>query len=223
MNDAIEAVKTSSGVQDLITRLRDEGVQAGRQEAEKLLARARQQAADIVDRAQAEADSLLQRAEAEIARDKSAALEALQLAARDTSLDLRSRLISGFERYVKRLVSAATMEEEVVKCLVLVLAGHAADEFIKDKALQIRVSHALFADSQEQDQVDERARQTVLEISSEMLRQGVELVSDRDVKGGARVQVVGENLELDLSDEAISAMILSHLLPRFRAILAGEE
>ena len=44
-----------------------------------------------------------------------------------------------------------------------------------------------------------------------------------DVHGGARVQVVGDDLEIDLSDEAVSALILRHLLPRFRAILEGVE
>ena len=126
---------------------------------------------------------------------------------------------------MKRLVSSATIEKEVVKCIVLVLAGRAVEEFIKDKDLQIRVSDALFgsegksADKEEK----QRARETVLGITSEMLREGIELIPATDVSGGARVQVVGENLEIDLSDEAISAQILKYLLPRFRAILEGVE
>ena len=46
-----EQTPTSSGVQDLISRIRDEGVQAGKQEAEQLLANAQQQAARIVEEA----------------------------------------------------------------------------------------------------------------------------------------------------------------------------
>ena len=104
---------------------------------------------------------------------------------------------------------------------MLVLAGHAVEEFIKDKDLLVRVSDSLFEQGERSD--PKRARQTVLEITSEMLREGIELVPASDVHGGVRVQVVGDDLEIDLSDEAVSALILRHLLPRFRAILEGVE
>ena len=216
-----EPSSTSSGVQQLISRIRDEGVQAGQAEADQILKDAKTQAAKIVSEAKADAAATHDKATAEIESEKTAALEALRLAARDTTLELRSSIISGFESYVKRLVSAQTADEEVVKCIVLVLAGHAVDEFIKDKDLRVRVSDALF---EREDRSDpKRARQTVLEITSEMLREGIELVPASDVHGGARVQVVGDDLEVDLSDEAVSELILRHLLPRFRAILEGVE
>ena len=53
-----EETPTSSGVQDLISRIRDEGVQAGRQEAERILAEAQQQAARRVDDARSEVDEM---------------------------------------------------------------------------------------------------------------------------------------------------------------------
>ena len=216
-----EASSSSSGVQELISRIRDEGVQAGQAEADQILKDAKAQAARIISEAKAEAAATREKATAEIESEKTAALEGLRLAARDTTLELRSSIISGFERYVKRLVSAQTADEEVVKCIVLVLAGHAVEEFIKDKDLLVRVSDSLFEGGDRSD--PKRARHTVLEITSEMLREGIELVPASDVHGGARVQVIGEDLEIDLSDEAVSALILRNLLPRFRAILEGLE
>lgn len=216
-----EASKTTSGVQQLISRIRDEGVQAGQAEADQILKDAKAQAANIISEAKADAAATREKATAEIESEKTAALEALRLAARDTTLELRSSITSGFESYVKRLVSAQTADEEVVKCIVLVLAGHAVEEFIKDKDLLVRVSDTLFERGDRSD--PKRARQTVLEMTSEMLREGIELAPASDVHGGARVQVVGDDLEIDLSDEAVSALILRHLLPRFRAILEGLE
>jgi V/A-type H+-transporting ATPase subunit E len=35
--------------------------------------------------------------------------------------------------------------------------------------------------------------------------------------------VVGEDLEIDLSEDAISKLLLKHLLPRYRSILEGAE
>jgi len=216
-----EASTTSSGVQELISRIRDEGIQAGQQQAEQILSDARTRAETLISDAKAQADALREKVNTEIRADRTAALEALRLAARDTTLELKSSVITGFESYVKRLVSSATMEKEVVKCIVLVLAGRAVEEFIEDKDLQIRVSDALFGSGHNTDK--QRARDVVAGISSEMLREGIELIPATDVSGGARVQIVGEDLEIDLSAEAISALMLKYMLPRFRGILEGVE
>ena len=43
------------------------------------------------------------------------------------------------------------------------------------------------------------------------------------VAGGARVRLVGEDLEIDLTDDAVSQLLLKHLLPRYRAILQSAK
>ena len=64
--------RTSEGVQALISRLRDEGVQSGREEAERLVTQAREEAARIVEAARAEAETLRSRATSDAARASSA-------------------------------------------------------------------------------------------------------------------------------------------------------
>jgi V/A-type H+-transporting ATPase subunit E len=56
-----------------------------------------------------------------------------------------------------------------------------------------------------------------------MLREGLTLVPDSEIEGGARVRLVQDQLEIDLSDRAISRLIAQRLLPRFRAILDGKS
>jgi V/A-type H+-transporting ATPase subunit E len=56
-----------------------------------------------------------------------------------------------------------------------------------------------------------------------MLREGVELVPNSEIQGGARVRLVRDKLEIDLSDRAIARMISQRLLPRFKAILEGVD
>ena len=75
----------------------------------------------------------------------------------------------------------------------------------------------------ENPELEQRVKDGVLGISGEMLREGIEIIPDSAVDGGARVRVVGENLEIDLTTEAISSLLLKHLLPRYRAILDGSE
>jgi V/A-type H+-transporting ATPase subunit E len=120
------------------------------------------------------------------------------------------------------LVVSATRDKELVRSIVLVLAGHAADEFIKDKEIEVRLSDSLL-EGQSGPVFKEEGKLAILGLSSDMLREGVELVADSDIEGGARVRLVRDKLEIDLSDRAISRMISQRLLPRFKAILEGTE
>jgi V/A-type H+-transporting ATPase subunit E len=63
----------------------------------------------------------------------------------------------------------------------------------------------------------------VLGISGELLREGVDLKPAESVGGGIRIRLVGEDLEIDLSDKAISELLLQTMLPRYRAIVSGAE
>ncbi|MDJ0849503.1 MAG: hypothetical protein QNK04_14115 [Myxococcota bacterium] len=218
-----EETPNASGVQDLIARIRDEGVQAGSDEAQRLVTEARAEAARLVADAQAQAEQLRQKTTEEIESFKHAAIEALKMAARDSELQLEAEVLAAFERHVKRLIAPVTHDGSFMRALVLVLAGQAVDEHLQDKRLQILVSDMLAGKEQENQDLGQFIREGVLGISGEMLREGVELIPSSEVPGGARVRVVGEELELDLTDEAVAKLLLKHLLPRYRAILSGAE
>lgn len=211
-----------SGVQELISRIRDEGVSAGREEAERLVEAAKRTSERMLKDAQQEIDALRRSAEIEIEADREAALEALKLAARDTGLELEAAVVAAFERQVTRLVSEITLDAELLRAMVLVLAGHSVKEFVQEKKIRVLASSLVFAD-QSDPEVSTRARKATLALSSDMLREGVELIPADDVTGGVRVQVVDEDLEINLTDEAISRLLLRHLLPKFRNILTGAE
>jgi V/A-type H+-transporting ATPase subunit E len=68
-------------------------------------------------------------------------------------------------------------------------------------------------------ELDEFLRKSAVALSGDVLRQGIELIPSNEVQGGARVRLVGEDLEIDMSDQALSQMMLKLLLPRYRKIL----
>jgi V/A-type H+-transporting ATPase subunit E len=216
----VEPNKTSSGVNELVSRIRDKGVQAGKQEADRILQQASEEAARILSDARAQAQAEREKTKSEIEAHRAAALEALKLSARDTVLQLKSKVASAFEVFVKRLVTSATRDEELIKAIVLVLAGHAADEFIKDREIQILINDAILSG---QPKLQDQVKRVILGLSSDMLREGIELLPSSEVNGGARVRLVKDKLEIDLSDRAIAQMLYQQILPRFRAILEGIE
>lgn len=213
----------SSGVQELISRIRDDGVHAGEKKAEEIIAEARREATRILAQAQSEVEQIERASSAEVESFKSAALNALKLAARDTSLQLEAAVLASFEAHVKRLVAPVTYDGSFIRALVLVLAGQAAEQYPVDQALEILVSDMLAGKEDENAELDKIIRDSVLGISGTMLREGVEIIHSSQVAGGARVRVVGQDLEIDLTNEAISSLLLKHLLPRYRGILDGSQ
>ena len=207
----------SSGVKELIERIRDEGVHSARAEADRILTQAKARAARIVADAKAEAAAIKKEARASMEREQTATIEALRIAARHTELELRSAIMSGFEEHVRRLVTDVTTDSSVLRDMILVLAGRAADDLIQDKDAVIFVPDRL-ADEVSAE-LDEFLRKSAVALSGDVLREGIELIPSNAVQGGARVRLVGEDLEIDMSDQALSQMMLKLLLPRYRKIL----
>ena len=54
-----------------------------------------------------------------------------------------------------------------------------------------------------------------------MLREGLSFGVTDGIKAGIRVKLVDENAQIDLTESAISQLLLRHMLPRFRALLRG--
>ncbi|MFA5923031.1 MAG: hypothetical protein WC856_17375 [Methylococcaceae bacterium] len=217
-----ELIKTESSVQALIDRIRDQGVQSANQEAARILADAEAKASQLLAEAQKQVEQLRAKATADIEAEQAAAQEALKLSARDTVTRLKNLVATAFETFVRRLVTTATQDRELMKNLVLVLAGHSADEFIKEKQIQILLSEAILTGKSDP-KLRDLSKQTILSLSSDMLREGVELIPSSSIEGGAKVRLVGEQLEIDLSDKAISKLLANQLLPRFHALLTAAE
>jgi V/A-type H+-transporting ATPase subunit E len=212
----------AQGVQELIERIRGEGVRAAREEAERVLREAREQAASLRASVEAEARETVERARAQIAREQAAGVEALKNAARDAALELRGNVRAGFERYVQRLVSTDMQDSAFVRSLVLVLAGETAARYVEDHDAVIFVSNALAGGADAtppSTAIREKIRSAVLGAAGDMLREGLELLPADDVAGGARVRLVGQDLEIDLTDTAVTRLLLKHLLPRYRDIV----
>jgi len=214
--------KTGAGVQNLVDRIRDQGVLAATEKANKIIRDAEAKSAKMLADAKLEVERLRENARIEIEATQAAALEALKLSARDTVLQLKSKVSSAFEVFVQRLVTSATRDEKFIKSIVLVLAGHVQKDLIGDKEIEILISESILT-GQSNEKLLERGKQTILGLSSEMLREGVELIPSSEIEGGASVRLVKDKLEIDLSDKAISKLLFQRILPRFQAILEGSE
>lgn len=202
--------KDTSGVQKLISRLKDDGVKAGQEEAQRMIKEAQEKAVTIVSQARAEADELLESTRSQIEVEKNAAKESLKVAIRDTELMMESKLKARFADHVKHLISNELEDEEFLKQLILKVAGSSSSNVPEDKELDLLVAK-------------EKLDPLVLELSGTVLRKGIEIKACENNKTGILIRMKGEDVEIDLSHNAISEILLKYLLPRYKAILTGVE
>ena len=217
-----EIETTASGVQNLIDRIRDDGVKAGEEEAERIIRAAEREAAGKIADAKAEAAEILAKAREQIATERESAEESLKLAARDTIKELGINVRTAFERQLKNLVTSQLEDREFLREVIVALAGRTAENTIRDRAVEILISDKMIEGDSGDPEAEERIRRFILANSSEILREGIEFKLDPHVETGVSVRVVGEELRIDLNDVTISEFLVRHLLPRYRRILADE-
>lgn len=213
----------SAGVADLIGRLRDEGIVAGRTQAEALVAAAQQQAADIVAAAKREADGVLVKAHEESGKLKAAGEEAVRLAMRDSILAMEGDLLGEFRERLRRLVKGVLADPAFLQQLILAVASKAAPP--PDRSIEVLLP-AEVASLEDLRRAPESATpgtlmQFVQSLGGGMLRDGMRFGISDDGAAGIRVRLVDDDVQIDLTETAVSELLLRHLVPRFRALLRG--
>ena len=215
----------SSGVQELINRLRDQGAASGRAEAERMIHEAREQAHEILRRAKEDSHSIIAEAEGDAERSRMSGEEALRLAVRDSFLHMKEQLTVQFRSIVGRLVSLQMEDPEFLRRLILEVAGRSASAQAGGRGFDVLLPKdaAGLSDLRlhPEDIRQGGLSQLVAQISADMLREGVQLHTGDESYAGITLKVKDQDLVIDLTDKAIAAYLLEHLLPRFRALLDG--
>ncbi len=206
---------SSSGVQELIDRLHQQGLSKGQQEADTLIAKAREQAAAILDQAKEEADEIVKSAIREAQRTQVAGEEAIRLAGRDTILRLTEELSDDFVDKVRGLVGHSMRDRDFLMQLVLTATHEAIPENLRKEG---HLNVQLMDDGLESPS-DQQLDDFVRALGGEALRDGLTFeIIDSEVPG-IRIQAIDEDLEVELSAETITHLLLKYLSPRFREIV----
>ncbi|GJL49189.1 MAG: hypothetical protein NPIRA01_04160 [Nitrospirales bacterium] len=220
-----EEPQSAQGVEQFIQQLRDEGVEAGQREADRLLDEARKMALEIVEKANREADEIKGEIKKDVEQDKASAEAALQLAFRDTVLRLKSEITSRFAAQVKNLVHETMHNRENLRELILEVVRHILTKKTENQPMEILISPELLSGDEVSQQSDESQTDPlsnlIRQLSSDMLRQEIEIKPSGDQEKGIRIRLIDKDLEIELTEQTISDLLLRHVLPRFRARLEG--
>lgn len=216
--------RVSSGVEALIEQLHREGVEAGQRRAEAIVADAEARAGNMVAQAREEAARIEAEAHRKIDRERQAATEAVRTAVRDAMLDLRGQLSGRFADSLRALVAEALTDRALLERVIVELAGRVREEVGDAEATMYLPREAVGFEELTRDPdalAGSRLTELVRGLSAEMLRDGVTLALGAPNQRGVRIVLADGSADLEFSEETVTAMLLAHLQPRFRALVEG--
>ena len=213
---------TTSGIQELIDRLSQEGVAEGRQQADRIVAEAQARADDLVESARLQANDILNQAREEAQQYQSAGEDALRLAARDAVRDFGAKVHDGLRQRLQELVQHQLKDVDVLKSMILAITRRATAD-LDDQQLEILLPAESLTEEEIRQDIEagnpDALTQFVQGLVGEDLRAGLTVELGSRANAGLTVRVVNQSVEIDLTDAAITDLLAKHLLPRYRAIM----
>ncbi|WP_420592205.1 hypothetical protein [Bacterioplanoides sp.] len=228
------AEKISSGIDELVEKLKNDGIQAGQQQALDIIAEAEKRA-DLIERqAQEKADAMLKESHERIEREEQAAKDALQLAFRDMVLGMKNamleRLSSDFSREVKQQAAAVPVLEKMILEAVRQISAEVRVPELNNTdgsagtEVEVLVPQQLMQLDDIRANPDKASDGPLADLSShlagQMFSQGIRFAAG-DQDAGIQMKLQDGEMLVDVSDKAIADLLLKYLQPRFRAILEG--
>jgi V/A-type H+-transporting ATPase subunit E len=201
----------ADSIESFVSKLQNEGVEAGKKEAEKIRDEARDEADRIVKEAEQKAEKIRQDAERDADDTRQRGQTDLELAARDTVLRLRETLNRALRTVLARGTEASLGDTEFLKGLIHdVVMQYAQADQEGEATVEVRVS------DEAKDQLTEWCRQ---QLAPEAQEAGAAV----DIKGvlseaGFEYQVQDANVEV--TQTSVVETLQDLVSPRLRDMLA---
>ncbi len=213
----------SVGVQELIEKLRSQGVASGREEADRVLTDARDEAAAIVATAKKEAEALLASAKKEAEFTVKSGEEALHMAGRNAVLELKDFLQKDFAEQLQGSIAGEFKKEELLEKIILEVASRSS--LAGEKNVDVVLPQEIIGVEDLRENPEEakagKLMQMALGRAQESLLEGTRFEVGDKQQSGVCFRLRDKNVEVVLDENSVSEMVLKHLQPRFRVLLEG--
>ena len=198
-------------LQELIDKIKNDGVDAAETEADAILKSAKDEAEKIISNAKAEADKIMLNAKAENERMVKSSEDAIRQAGRNLLISFRESVAKELNAVVGEAVSAAYSSENLAQLIVKVVENWVSKPDAED------ISVILSADDLKE------LEQTLLSSLKDKMLKGVTLKSNDSLDGGFRIAVNESGAYYDYSAEAVVEMVSNYLSPKVTALLKEAE
>ena len=178
-------------IQDLVSSIRKDGIDAANAEAEAIISEAKKKAEMIIADAKAEAKNIQETSEKEISILKESAALSAEQAKRDAMLAFKNEVQAEFEKILSAKIKNNLSDAALGKLIQAVVA----DEDVQNYSVE----------------VDEVSDSLKAELAEE-IKNGLEIKPTKSVRAGFRLAAKDGSGYFDCSDEEIMQM----LMPYFR-------
>ncbi len=205
--------KMSQQLQELIDKIKQEGVQAAEQKAREIEAEAQKKAEVLISQAQGQASQLIDQAHKECQKLTQTTRTALKQASRDTLLELKTQIQRILERLVLTQVTAS-LAPEVLAHILEGLIKKSLEHKIGPENINIVLSPADL----------EKLKKGFIAKLHQELKKPIEFRSSDDIKGGFTISFDGGKSSFDFSDASLAEYLSGALSPEIASFLkeAGE-
>lgn len=194
-------------LQELIDRIKKDGVSVAEAKSAQILADAEKQAAQIVEAAQKKSDDMIKNAKNEIARLEKASDDAVIQASRNMLLSFKDALVSELDKIVQAECTKAYSKDVMVK-----LVPETVKAWTKNsEASELSV---LLSEKDCKELESELTAALKAEISK-----GLEIKTDKTLSAGFRIGVNNGAAYYDYSAESVADLFAAYLNPRVAALM----
>jgi V/A-type H+-transporting ATPase subunit E len=200
-------------LQELIEKIKRDGIEAASSEASRLKARAEAEAKRVVEGARKEADVIVARAKADAERFEKAGIASVGQASRNLVLAFKSEIQSILDKLVARELAVSYDDDALKAALPGIIKGWAA----KDGAGGADSLSLILPEAQLK-----RLEAFFREKLSLELEKGLELKADRNLGAGFRIANKDGSAYYDFSAESVAELLSAYLNPRLAEILQNQ-
>jgi V/A-type H+-transporting ATPase subunit E len=193
-------------LQELIEKIKKEGIESAQADAAKLKAGAEAEAGKIVEEAKKQAAHIVAQGEADRVRSEKAGVAAVEQASRNLVLAFKAEIQGLLDRIVKEAVSSS-YSVDVVKDVLPVL--------IKNWAAKNTDSLAVVLAVDDLKKLDDGFKSRL----ASQLKAGVDFRADKSLGGGFHIAEKDGSAFYDFSAEAVAALLSAYLNPKLAELV----
>ena len=194
-------------LQELIDKIKKDGVTAAEKEAAKIIADAGKKAEGIIKDAEAQAEQIKKDAKAETARMQKASDEAIVQAGRNMLLSFKDSLVQELDGLIQA-ETAKSLSKDILKKLV--------PETVKLWAKNADASELSVLLSDKDLKALESSLTTALKTE---IKKGLEIKPDKTLTAGFRIGVKNGAAFYDYSAESLAEMFAAYLNPKVAGLM----
>ena len=195
-------------LQELIDKIKKDGIETASEEAGRLKREAEAEAARIISSAQKEAQDIINQGKVEAERAEKASKAALEQASRNIILTFKGEVQSLLDKIVAQAANSSYNEDTLKAVLPEIFKAWASKG---TSSLNLLLS---------EENLNKLKSWAAGALSNEF-KNGVELKSDRNLNAGFRIANKDGSAYYDFSAEAVAELLSSYLNPHLAEVLTG--